>query len=266
VIQLASPPPTGEAFPPELRARKKLYGELRGAIDQSERLIARHFRAFARAMASKTEYLVAISLDEYADNVDNVLGGDLNDLRQALQTAIGSMDRRVLTLGAEHAMSAPALASIDIAWDLQRPDVEQYLSRHALDLVQDLDDTTRTRLATVLRQGVRDGKSIAQITDDVGQAARSMSVQRARMVAQTEILRSFNGGAVSAYQASGIVSGIRFVDGQANACGLCQSMNGKIIAIDGEFSFTLGNKTASAPYPPIHPSCRCSTAPVIEGV
>ncbi len=266
MIALAQPPLRGEAFPPEVRARKKLYAELQAVMRQSEMLIARQFRAFARAIVHKADYLVALSLDEYADNVDNVLGGDLNDLTRALQVALQSMDKRVLTLGAQHAMGDPALASIDIAWDLQRPDVERYLASHAAELVQGINDTTRTRLATVLRQGVRDGKSIPQITQDVMTAARSMSVERARLIAQTETLRGYNAGAVSAMRASDVVSGMRFVDGQFGACPFCQSLNGKIVKLDEGFEYAVGDRTVSAPYPPVHPGCRCTVAAVILGV
>ncbi len=259
MIALATPPIRGEAFPPEVRARKKLYAELQAAMRQSERLIARQFRAFARAIVIKADYLVALSLDEYGDNVDNVLGGDLNDLTRALQVALQSMDKRVLTLGAQHAMGDPALASIDIAWDLQRPDVERYLASHAAELVQGINDTTRTRLATVLRQGVREGKSIDQITQDVMTAARSMSQQRARLISQTEVINGFSQGALSAYRASDVVTKKRWVDGQFGACPLCKSLNGKVVPLNEPFP---GGYDA----PAAHPGCRCTVAPIIEGV
>ncbi len=263
MIALAATP-RGEAFPPELRRQRKLYTALQLTMRQSERLIARQFRAFARAIATKADYLVALSLDEYDDNVDRVLGSDLSDLNRALEAALQSLDRRVVTLGAQHAMDSAPLASIDIAWDLQRPDVERYLANHAAELVQGINDTTRTRLATVLRQGVREGKSIEQITQDVMGAARSMSVERSRLIAQTETLRGYNAGAVSAMRASEVVSGMRFVDGQFGACPYCQALNGKIVSLDEGFSYDVGQRTISAPHPPVHPGCRCTIAPVLD--
>jgi SPP1 gp7 family putative phage head morphogenesis protein len=93
-----------------------------------------------------------------------------------------------------------------------------------------------------------------------------MSAERSRLIAQTEVLTAFNAGAVSLYKASGVVNGLRWVDGQFGACRWCQSLHGKIIRLGGEFGAEIGGTTLGGPFPPAHPGCRCAVAPVLEEV
>jgi SPP1 gp7 family putative phage head morphogenesis protein len=258
--------PTLEAFPAEVRAERQLYRDLVSAIDHAETVIARHFRAFATAIGAKAPLLASgFMLDEYADRVDDVLGPDLTSLQAELRVSIEIVMRRAMEIGSQSGQGQ--LGSIAVDWDVRNPEVDRYLERHALDLVKGLDDTTRERLAVVLRRGVRNGESIQQITSAIMDTARKMSAERSRMIAQTEVMRGYNAGAVAVYRASGLVNGLRWVDGQAGACAYCQSLNGKIIRLSAAgFETTIGSTTLSAPFPPGHPGCRCAVAPVLEAV
>lgn len=258
--------PPRESYPPS--TPKVLFRQLDAAIDDAEIAIARHFRAFASAIRDKLPVLIGpftqLTLDEYADAVDTVLGPDLDQLRRELTITVGVSTRRAMQSGASHGQGL--LNSITVDWDINQPEVDAFLKRHVLDLAKDLDGTTRGRLATVIRRGVREGQGIAQIQREIMDVARRMSVERARLIAQTETIRALNAGAVSLYRKSGVVNGLRWVDGQFGACLWCQSLHGKIIRLGGEFEAVIGGTALGGPFPPAHPGCRCAVAPVLEEV
>lgn len=258
---------TGEGYPPAVRRQQRVYRALNAAIDRTERRLARHFQDFSERIASRTAFLaLPFQLDEFDDAVEHTLASELMGLSQELELSIRLSLRPVIELGGETASQHPLLARMHISWEPDRPEVEEWLTRHSLELVKDLDATTKQRLAAVLRRGVHDGASMPEIARQVEDAARKMSRQRARLIAQSEVLKSYNAGSVFYYRASGVVNGMKFLDGQYGACPYCKQMNGKVIKLDDEFVSTIGERTLRAPFPPLHPGCRCTTAPLIEGV
>jgi hypothetical protein len=266
---LAERPSQGEGYPPSLRRQRALFRELNGAIADGEIVIARHFRAFARAIADKLPVLVGpfvhLALDEYADAVDTVLAPELEQLHRELTVTVGVVTRRTLAVGAAHGQTQ--LPGITIDWDIDQPEVDRFLRRHVLDLAKELDDTTRARLATVIRRGVREGQSVAQIQQAIMETARRMSVQRARAISQTEVIRAFAAGSVQVYRNSGLVRGLGWIDGQSGACGFCRNLHNKIIRLDAgaEFAAQIGERALSAPYPPAHVGCLTSDTRVTPG-
>lgn len=256
---------TGEGYPPAVRRQQRVYRALNAAIDRTERRLARHFQDFSERIASRTAFLaLPFQLDEFDDAVEHTLASELMGLSQELELSIRLSLRPVIELGGETASQHPLLARMHISWEPDRPEVEEWLTRHSLELVKDLDATTKQRLAAVLRRGVHDGASMPEIARQVEDAARKMSRQRARMVAQTEVLRAYNGSTVMYYRQTEMVSGLAWVDGQYGACAYCRALHNKVIRLDGEFSATIGERTLSAPYPPGHPGCRCATRPILE--
>lgn len=261
---------TGEGYPPQLRRQRDIFAQLDTAIDHAELAIARHFRAFATAISGKLPVLLMpfaqLTLDEYSDAVDTVLGPELEQLHRELTLAVSVVTRRTMAVGAVHGQSL--LGSITVDWDINQPEVDDFLRKHVLELAKNLDDTTRQRMATVIRRGVREGQGVAVIQREIMDAARQMSVERARLIAQTEVIRGFAAGSVDVYRKSGVVQGIRWVDGQWGACPYCRVLHGKIIRLTAgaEFVAQVGERSLSAPFPPAHPGCRCAVAPVLEEV
>lgn len=263
-MAISTPPrplPAGENFP-ELQSAR--FGVLARAMTTTSRLVAAHFRDFAVAVATRAPIVAAEMrsrrLDEFDDAIDRVLGTEIAALGVELSSTLAGALRPVVGLGGGDAAREPGFRGLQIAFDIERPDVTRWLDQHALELVQGLDRTTRDELAGVLRRGVQGGMSIEQIARQIVDRAKSMSQARARLIAQTEVMRSYNFGKVAAYRDSGLVSGIRFVDGQFGACDHCRSLNGAIVSLDGDgFTSTIGTTTLRAPHPPLHPGCRCTT-------
>lgn len=94
---------------------------------------------------------------------------------------------------------------------------------------------------------------------------------RARLIAQTEVIGSFNGAHRSAMEFAG-VERVVWLDGQAGACAECRALNGSEVETQGG-SWEAPRRTWAAPgrtlsstvkHPPAHPGCRCAIGPAEE--
>jgi len=95
------------------------------------------------------------------------------------------------------------------------------------------------------------------------------------MIARTETIRASNFGAEEAYIQSGVVEGKEWLTAfDERTCTSCEEMGGKtsgkprtaklgqsfdVSDIDMNFDYTEGEM----PYPPLHPSCRCSLIAIL---
>ena len=116
-----------------------------------------------------------------------------------------------------------------------------------------------------ISQQVKLGASREQITESLlatfGQLTTPLLPEwRARLIAQTEVLRAFNNVAESSLLATGNTH-VRWVDGQLGACPSCSKLDGTIIPIVLKGSYARFHDTIRGfvvPHPPLHPGCRCT--------
>jgi SPP1 gp7 family putative phage head morphogenesis protein len=71
------------------------------------------------------------------------------------------------------------------------------------------------------------------------------------MIARTEIIRTYNQGAINQYKKVGVTKWKWLTAYDDRTCEQCASLDGKI--------FKMG-----APQPPLHVNCRCSVAPYLD--
>ena len=254
--------PIGEGFPPSLVAQRKRFREIRRAIEISERSLRRYFQSFAKIIANYAPTLaLPFALDEFDDSVERVLGPEIIRTESELALVLDATLRTVVTLGADHAQLEPVLAGIDLAFDVDQVEVQRWLRSTRLELIKGINETTRREIASVLRRGQSEGWSMAQMAKGVEARARGMSARRARLIAQTESIRAYSKGALFAYEASGIVEGKRWIDGQVRACAYCSALHGRVVPLREQFA---GGPFGGVEGPPLHPGCRCSIAPELS--
>lgn len=134
-------------------------------------------------------------------------------------------------------------------------------------------------MTNVLANGLSEGLSIAkirkQIQDSffgVGRRAKN----QAERITRTEVIKASNLGAQDAFEQSGVVVGKQWLTAEDDRVDpLCSSLNGKVIDLKGKFfnkgdTISAGDKSLSldysdTPYPPLHPNCRCTLLPIVEG-
>ena len=83
------------------------------------------------------------------------------------------------------------------AWD---DDIDQYIAQHAGAKIDGITDTDRQWLANTLRQGEDEGKTPAQMADDLQDEFDEMSAGRASTIARTETASAYNAVGLSTAQ------------------------------------------------------------------
>lgn len=136
--------------------------------------------------------------------------------------------------------------------------------RHAGELISvDGDETlvsaTRNMIRSTIAEGIASGATAEEIADAV-QEAYAFSVERATIIAQTEVARANSYGALEGYREAGSMGlTIRkeWLDLET-ACEECVA-NAQAGPIELDAAFPSGDEA-----PPAHPHCRCVISPVVE--
>lgn len=115
--------------------------------------------------------------------------------------------------------------------------------------IKGISDTTRERIASVLADGVRTGANTQDIAAQLDKVLHNRA--RAKLIARTETNRAMTRAATETYRRDG-VSEWNLVTAPG-ACAIC-------LAVQAADPHPVGDV---ADEPPIHPACRCATAPVV---
>lgn len=124
-------------------------------------------------------------------------------------------------------------------------------------------DTDRDHVINIISDGVENGKSVAQIRDELtGDDLLDFSKMQSTRITRTEVLRASNQAALDAWQQSGVVEGKQWIT--AGADDECADYEGQIETLSGNFyddtsEFADGD-------PPLHPNCRCTLIPVVTDI
>jgi hypothetical protein len=140
------------------------------------------------------------------------------------------------------------VAELGIAFDLDDPATREFLRSAGANIVN-ITETTRAAVQAELTAGQAAGEGIPQLAARLRQMPE-FGEGRAVTIARTELGHSQNTAALSTYQASGLVVGVRVFDGDYDAT--CQAMHGR--------TFTLNNAPATLE----HPRCRRAFAPIVD--
>ncbi len=171
---------------------------------------------------------------------------------------------------------AAKLVASDALFDQTTRAVQEYLKTRVLKFSFDMTEETNNLLKTALQEGVKNGESIALLKNRVKDVFSNMESYRAERIARSEVIRASNFAATEAYQQSGVVDKVQWLTTEDDrTCPYCDPLNGKEIAI-GETFFQNGDAVngtdgteyhidyADVEYPPLHPSCRCTTVPIVS--
>lgn len=139
-----------------------------------------------------------------------------------------------------------------------RPKIEENVRKFATSMLE----TQIDQLSGILADGIKEGKSVPQIRDDITDAFDGYRKGQAERITRTEVLRVSNEASVDAWDQSGVVEGKQWLTAEDDRVDEeCASYNGKILDLDGAYT-----KTDYGPVeePPLHPNCRCVVLPVLE--
>jgi len=149
---------------------------------------------------------------------------------------------------------ANAIDGIDISFSLDNPYVQKVIDRLAKN-VRSVTDTTKDDIRRLTAQAADQGWGAQQLAREIRKAGADLSRSRSLAISRTESAAGYTGGSIAAYQESGVVSGVEWVQGP-DSCDICQSLNGQIADLGKDFAGGISG-------PPAHPNCTCVLSPVI---
>jgi HK97 family phage portal protein len=139
-------------------------------------------------------------------------------------------------------------AELGIAFTLDDPATRAYLRSCGAN-IRGITDTTRAQVQAALAEGQAAGEGIPQLAARLS-ALPTFGAARATLVARTELGLSSWEASLSSYGASGVVLGIRILDGDYDAA--CAARDGTVLTLA---------QAASAPRL-LHPACTAAPVPL----
>lgn len=115
-------------------------------------------------------------------------------------------------------------------------------------------DALKFELAKELERGLIAGKSSTELARDIRKIF-GVSQSNAERLMRTELCRVQIDAQQKAYEENG-VEYFEFIGGQAGACDECSRLNGTVEKVE--------KMKPGLNAPPLHPNCRCSTAPYMD--
>ncbi len=165
----------------------------------------------------------------------------------------------ILTDAATNGANGAAMPDgVSVDWDLVNAQAVAWAKKYAAQLVTKINDTTRHMLAdAIIKHLDTHGSTLGDLQKKI-QGVMNANDVRARLIAQTEITRSYANGNLTTWKESGAIEKKRWrTNNDSLVCEVCAPLNGKVAELDAEFEDGLTS-------PPAHPGCRCWVTPVVE--
>lgn len=164
-------------------------------------------------------------------------------------------------------------------WDVNNPRAVSALEKHRTGRVVGLVETQQKQLRKTLADGMAANEAPRQIRKRIQSEFDDMNRYGAGRIARTETIWAHNEGAQMGWAEGGVTKKQWVSSGDPRSCAYCTSMNGKIVDVEGSYfrkgdnmrNPEQGNQSLSFNYdgiehPPLHPNCRCTIVPIIEGI
>ena len=133
----------------------------------------------------------------------------------------------------------------------------EWAKKNAGERITDFANATRDDIRGILGEALEGGWSTGQLANEL-EDSWSFSSQRAEVIARTEVANADLAGNNALYRESGLVTKLRWLASDADACDICDELDEKEADIDGEFP---GGYAADEV---AHPNCRCDRVPILN--
>ena len=174
-------------------------------------------QAIRDILAAFEEQLAAVQAVDGGRTVDVIVGkmtAAVQSHSQPLEAAVFRLVYQTVQAGMVNAVaSIPTEMGITVDWGLLSSEAQSFAQTYTFDLVTELNATTEKGLREVLLKWIEEGGTMDDLTDSIrpifaDQPATlrinaKFSVERARMIAETESTRAYAQGKVDAWTKSG---------------------------------------------------------------
>lgn len=182
------------------------------------------------------------------DAVSGRAGGARDALRAALIEAAD--------LGVKATVAQFGSVGFGFNWLMANEKARQWAETHSMQLVTDIDETTKRHVRQQIAQWIDNGEPLSALSKELEVI---FGKQRATLIASTEVTRAYAQANKIAYHASGVVEQVEWRTARdERVCPVCGPLHTKHAPIDTGFEQIDGG------FPPAHPHCRCWIVPVVS--
>ena len=190
-------------------------------------------------------------------DIDNILSPLLASFSKKLEADISGQAAEIYISGqAEMISYGKTKLGTPIAYEGPPPSKAiEWAGKHGATLVKGLDEETKSRLARVISNGVKNKRGIPGISRDIRGSFSDMSKYRSELIARTETANALSQASLDSMADMGIEGKEWVTSGDDLVSDECLGNEAEgVIPVNQSFS---GGVMA----PPQHPDCRCALAP-----
>ena len=221
----------------------------RAYVNKTEVLEKKFKRAFKKLFSQQRDDIVR-RLREQAEaaSADSVMFEDdaeneafVKDLEPVIQNAYvtGYNDA-----GGEKAVTKQILNELALAW----------IAKRSLAMAVMVNGTTKSQLRPILATALAEGKGVPKVVKELSQFYVAQYRWRAPLVARTEMIAAHNEGSLQRYEVDGVEKSEFYAALDERTCDECMDFHGQVMPT-----------TEAHGMIPVHPQCRCTWIPVVEG-
>lgn len=237
-------------------------------IERYEDVFSHHMQSFILEIAEEALQNI--------DNEDSRRAGDLFDREKRIlqaQAQFGPILMQALVLAGKEANTFLGIDEPFVPKKIKQLPSTEFIKEQIELFAIGMMDTDKQILAEILAEGLKEGRGIPAIKEEIQEKFAVFSKTQAERITRTEVSRAANRGVTDSYAQHGITKQQWLT--APGACPYCQPLNGKIVKVTENF-FNVGDQwlgEAETPLkldytdigePPLHPNCRCTTIAVTE--
>jgi SPP1 gp7 family putative phage head morphogenesis protein len=202
------------------------------------------------------------------DDLDSFMGKILNlaRWRKRFRETIRPILGKVVADGGQAAIDEVSLGG---SFSLSDPKAAQFLERKSQKFAVEVNSTTWDTLKVSLGEGLDAGEGTDQLAQRVKTVMGDRIRSSAEVIARTEVLSSYNGGALEGYRQSGVVDGKQWLaslDERTRSTHV--DAHGQVVALDEDFEVGAGSGPAPGQIglPEEDIMCRCAMLAVLAPI
>jgi len=158
-------------------------------------------------------------------------------------------------------------------WATVQPNLKEAVRQQIFAFADSTNQTTSLELGQAIEvlkkemaEGLEQGDYKNLLAARVQKVFERAGIERAYLIGHTEANRAQHAAMEITALESGVATGKRWILSD-DACPLCKSLAGKVVALGENFTHDeSAGPYSNIPYPPRHPGCRCDLIEVVEGV
>ena len=176
------------------------------------------------------------------------------EIRRHLKELTSFYSRQAYVRGKQRNIELMQHLGVQVHFGMTPRDLEAlsvFADRGLRLLGNDIEDMNKA-IMQAISQGILKGESMNKIAQGINEAVAGdnrMGLDRAKLIARTEVIQTYGTAAINAYREAGLKEWEWVCAIDDRTCPICKDLDGKRFSVDVPFES--------------HPNCRCTPRPVV---